>query len=144
MFILDSQLDQDCEIIGDYPLCRLLLLDDKQYPWVILVPRREGITEIFQLNEEDQLQLQRESTSVLAAMAHHYKADKMNVAALGNVVSQLHIHHIVRFRGDPSWPKPVWGVLPSVAYTLKERENCLSELRKLFSAGSLQLHTALD
>jgi diadenosine tetraphosphate (Ap4A) HIT family hydrolase len=139
MFKLHPQLEKDCEIIGDYPLCRLLLLNDRQYPWVILVPRREGIAESYQLNAQDQLQLQNESTSVLAAMSQHFNADKMNVAALGNVVPQLHIHHIARFKIDPAWPKPVWGVLPSVAYAADEIEKSLVDLRLLFSSGDISL-----
>jgi diadenosine tetraphosphate (Ap4A) HIT family hydrolase len=140
MFKLHPQLEKDCEIIGDYPLCRLLLLNDRQYPWVILVPRREGITESFQLNAQDQLQLQKESTNVLAAMAQHFNADKMNVAALGNVVPQLHVHHIARFKIDPVWPKPVWGVLPSVAYATDEIEKSLANLQQLFSSGDIPLN----
>ena len=139
MFNLHPQLEKDCEIIGDYPLCRLLLLNDRQYPWVILVPRREDITESFQLNIQDQLQLQKESTNVLAMLAKHFNADKMNVAALGNVVPQLHIHHIARFKNDPAWPKPVWGVLPSVAYAANEIEKSLADLRRLFSSGDILL-----
>ena len=139
MFKLHPQLEKDCEIVGDYPLCRLLLLNDRQYPWVILVPRREDITESFQLNIQDQLQLQKESTNVLAMMAKHFNADKMNVAALGNVVPQLHIHHIARFKNDPAWPKPVWGVLPSVAYSANEIEKSLADLRRLFSSGDIFL-----
>lgn len=139
MFTLHSQLEKDTEIIGDYPLCRLLLLNDRQYPWVILVPRRVNITESYQLNIQDQLQLQKESTHVLAMMAKHFNADKMNVAALGNVVPQLHIHHIARFKNDPAWPKPVWGVLPSVAYAANEIEKSLADLRLLFSSGDISL-----
>jgi len=135
MFTLHPQLDQDCEIIGDYPLSRLLLLNDRQYPWVILVPRRENISEIYQLTESDQLQLQKESSNVLAAMAKHFSADKMNVAALGNVVPQLHIHHIARFKDDPAWPKPVWGVLPAMAYTKAEIDRLQKDLHQLFFSG---------
>ena len=135
MFTLHPQLDQDCEIIGDYPLSRLLLLNDRQYPWVILVPRRENISEIYQLSESDQLQLQKESSNVLAAMAKHFSADKMNVAALGNVVPQLHIHHIARFKDDPAWPKPVWGVVPAKAYTKTEIDRLQKDLHQLFFSG---------
>jgi diadenosine tetraphosphate (Ap4A) HIT family hydrolase len=139
MFTLHPQLQKDCIIIGDYPLCRLLLLNDRQYPWLVLVPRRQDVSEVYQLSEDDQLQLQKESSSVLAAMAAHFKADKMNVAALGNVVPQLHIHHIARYQHDPAWPKPVWGVLPTVAYGEDELQKCLLELRELLSAGDFPL-----
>lgn len=139
MFKLHPQLDKDCEIIGDYPLCRLLLLNDSQYPWVVLVPRRDDIAEAYQLSTDDQLQLHHESTAVLALMSQHFSADKMNVAALGNVVPQLHVHHIARYKKDPAWPKPVWGVLPSVAYGGEEIEQRLTELRVLFSSGNFPL-----
>ncbi len=134
MFNLHAQLAKDCETIGDYPLCRLLLMNDRQFPWLILVPRKAQISEVYQLSVEDQQQLQRESCKVSAAIAEHFNADKINVAALGNVVPQLHIHHIVRYKHDPVWPKPVWGMLPSVAYEEDERKKCLAELRLLFSA----------
>lgn len=116
MFRLHPQLEQDCEQLGRFALCRLLLMRDANYPWCILVPEREGVGEIYQLSEEDQLQLARESVLLARTMATLFAADKMNVAALGNVVPQLHIHHIARRRDDPAWPAPVWGKLPARAY----------------------------
>ena len=116
MFELHPTLAADCFVLGDFPLCRLLLLNDSQYPWFILVPRREGIEEIYQLKESDQIQLNQESTLLAQSLAEEFKADKMNVAALGNVVPQLHIHHIARYKSDPTWPAPVWGKLPAIPY----------------------------
>lgn len=120
MFTLHPQLEQDCEQLGHFALCRLLLMRDANYPWCILVPEREGISEIYQLSETDQMQLVRESARLAQIMATLFAADKMNVAALGNVVPQLHIHHIARRRDDPAWPAPVWGKVPARAYASDE------------------------
>lgn len=117
MFSLDARLAQDAHVIGDFPLCRLLLSNDANYPWFILVPRRPDITEVFHLNDADRQVLWNE-TDTLAKLLHRgYGADKINIATLGNVVSQLHMHVIVRYRTDAAWPAPVWGKLPAVPYT---------------------------
>ncbi len=117
MFELHPQLANDCIALGDLPLSRVLLMNDANYPWVILVPRRDNIREIYQLSAEDQQELTRESAMVASTMARLFTADKMNVAALGNMVPQLHIHHIVRRNNDPAWPRPVWGAIPSLPYS---------------------------
>jgi diadenosine tetraphosphate (Ap4A) HIT family hydrolase len=114
MFTLHPRLEADCIALGDFPLSRLLLMNDTRYPWFILVPRHEDIQEIYQLPEEAQQQLQRESSLLGSHLMACFGGDKLNIAALGNLVSQLHIHHIVRYRDDEAWPGPVWGVgLPS-------------------------------
>ena len=89
MFTLDSRLQQDCLLVGDFPLCRLLLMNDASYPWFILVPRREEVSEIFQLDGADQRQLWQETSLLAEILKDTFAADKMNVATLGNVVSQL-------------------------------------------------------
>jgi diadenosine tetraphosphate (Ap4A) HIT family hydrolase len=109
MFRLHAQLEKDTVPIGDLALCRVLLMNNASYPWVILVPKREDVSEIFQLTAQDRQQLMVEMSEVSAALAAHYRADKMNVAALGNVVPQLHVHVIARYQDDPAWPRPVWG-----------------------------------
>ncbi|MBI5451570.1 MAG: HIT domain-containing protein [Gammaproteobacteria bacterium] len=116
MFILHPQLQQDCRVIGRFALCRLLVMKDANYPWFILVPQRDGISEIYQLADSDQQQLMRESTQLATALVRTFAPDKLNIAALGNVVPQLHVHHIVRYRNDPAWPSPVWGRLPALPY----------------------------
>lgn len=116
MFALDSRLEQDCLLIGDFPLCRLLLMNDSHYPWFILVPRREEVSELFQLDAADQRQLWHETTLLAETLKDTFAADKMNVATLGNVVSQLHMHVIVRRRDDAAWPAPVWGRHPAQTY----------------------------
>lgn len=129
MFTLDSRLQQDCLLVGDFPLSRLLLMNDAQYPWFILVPRREEVSELFQLDAQDQRQLWLETTLLAETLKDTFAADKMNVATLGNVVSQLHMHVIVRKRADAAWPAPVWGRHPAVAYTAEQVEALKQKLR---------------
>ncbi|MCY1412997.1 HIT domain protein [compost metagenome] len=116
MFTLDSRLQQDTLPIGDFALCRLLLSNDENYPWFILVPRRADISEVFELDAADQVLLWQETATLAGKLKQVFAADKMNVAALGNVVSQLHMHVIVRRHDDPAWPAPVWGKLPAKPY----------------------------
>ncbi|QVM90187.1 HIT domain-containing protein [Pseudomonas entomophila] len=122
MFTLDSRLQQDSLVLGDLPLCRLLLSKDANYPWFILVPRRADVSELFELDEADQRQLWEETTALAEALKDAFAADKMNIATLGNVVSQLHMHVIVRRHGDAAWPAPVWGKVPAVDYTPEQVE----------------------
>ncbi len=119
-FTLHPQLAADCHRLGDAPLCRLLLMNDAQYPWCILVPRRAEAREIYQLDLADQRQLLDESTTLGETLMRTFGGDKLNVAALGNVVPQLHLHHIVRRHGDPAWPAPVWGRHPAQPYAAEE------------------------
>jgi len=128
-FALHPRLAADTFVLGDFPLCRLLLMNDAQYPWCILVPRREGAREIYLLDERDQQQLLRESAQLSRAMMDAFSGHKLNVAALGNVVPQLHVHHIVRFPGDPAWPGPVWGRHPPRPYAPGERAAAGEALR---------------
>ena len=125
---LDSRLLNDSEVLGKFKLCHVLLMRDANYPWCILVPDREGITEVFELIAEEQVQLNKESAVLLKYLKEHFKADKMNVAALGNVVSQLHVHHIVRYKDDISWPSPVWGAHPAKQYTESDLKQRVAEL----------------
>lgn len=116
MFILDPRLQADTIPLGDFPLCQLLLMNEQTYPWFILVPRRAGIREIHHLSNVDQQQLWRESAQLAGWMEAVFKFDKLNLAALGNIVSQLHLHHVGRTVGDPAWPGPVWGHSSAVPY----------------------------
>ena len=134
MFVLAEQLQNDTLTIGDFPLCRLLLMNDRQYPWFILVPRREDVTEVFQLDLADRVQLMNESCWLAEALKDAFAADKINVAALGNMVSQLHIHHIARYREDPAWPAPVWGKLPAVPYTDEQLNERISRLKTVLTS----------
>ena len=143
MFALHTQLAKDCMTIGDLPLSRVLLMNDAQYPWLILVPRRDDIVELFQLSRIDQQQLLDEIAQVSAALAGHFRADKINVAALGNVVPQLHVHVIARFKTDVAWPKPVWGVKPAVAYSDAVLRDRIVEIEQLLLDAGLQPASAL-
>ena len=137
MFTLDPTLQNDCHEMGSFALCRLLLSNNKTYPWFILVPQREAVTEIHQLELTDRDQLWKESGLLSSWIEDVYAADKLNIAALGNVVSQLHVHHIARYRNDPAWPQPIWGVGESVPYTEKEVEALRKRVAQAF-AGELQ------
>ncbi len=134
MFELDPQLKKDTFIIGDFALSRVLLMNDARYPWVILVPRKTRVTEIYQLTPAEQQQFIAESSFVAKQLAELVNADKMNIAALGNVVSQLHIHHVARFYTDESWPAPIWGKGEAVSYTNQERDVMCNQLVASFSA----------
>lgn len=129
-FKLHPRLEADCISIMDLILCRLLLMNNSLYPWCILVPRRSGIRDIHELSDEDQVQLIRESSCLSGVMLTLFGGEKMNVAALGNMVPQLHLHHIVRRTDDPAWPGPVWGHEPPVSYSKKLLENIRDELQK--------------
>ena len=126
---LHPRLQKDCLLVGRFTLCRLLLMQDANYPWFILVPDREGISEIYQLSGEDQVQLLRESSRLSAVLVERFHADKLNIATLGNVVPQLHVHHVVRYRDDPAWPAPVWGHAPARPYTPEGLSVVLDTLR---------------
>ena len=134
MFTLDSRLQQDTVWSGDYPLCSLLLMNDAQYPWFILVPRREAVSELFQLDAPDQFQLWHETTELAVVLKDCFAADKMNVATLGNVVNQLHMHVIVRRRDDAAWPAPVWGRHPARGYSEEEIAAIRERLRLVLAA----------
>ena len=134
-FELDPQLARDCVVVGDFPVCRLLLMNDSQYPWFILVPRVQGVEEIYQLDEADQQQLLFESSYLAEMLQVLFSAEKMNVAALGNVVRQLHVHHVVRYSTDAAWPVPVWGKHPARPY----KDAALSDVMQKLKEGITDL-----
>jgi diadenosine tetraphosphate (Ap4A) HIT family hydrolase len=129
-FVLDERLVADTLEIGDLPLSRVLLMNDRRYPWVILVPRRAGLREWIDLPEEDGRQLWRESMQVCRVLRKLFGGDKLNVGALGNVVEQLHVHHLVRTREDPAWPGPVWGHSPAEAYASDQAQLAVERIRQ--------------
>ncbi|TFY95584.1 HIT domain-containing protein [Pseudomonas nabeulensis] len=134
MFALDQRLQQDTLTLGDFPLCRLLLSNDSNYPWFILVPRINAISEVFQLGVADQQTLWQETTALAQCLNEGFNADKMNIGALGNVVSQLHVHVIVRKRDDAAWPAPVWGKHPAKPYGEAQVAAIRARLRELLPA----------
>ena len=134
-FKLDYRLENDTVKLASWPLSEVLLMNDSQYSWVILVPRCEGATEVYQLTEDEQAQLLKESSFLGETLMVLYSGEKLNVAALGNVVSQLHLHHVVRFSSDKAWPGPVWGKYPVVPYA-DEALECQVKMLKKLSAKS--------
>lgn len=115
-FSLDPNLDNDTHEIGRMDLSRVLLMNDARFPWIILVPERAGLSELIDLAPADRIQMWDEIARTSEALKSMYGPDKLNVAALGNIVRQLHVHVIARFASDPAWPKPVWGSGAPVAY----------------------------
>ncbi len=127
---LHSTLEKDTISIGDLPLSRVLVIKDANYPWLLLVPRRADVIEIIDLNEVEQAQLMTEINRVARVLKEVTKPDKMNIAALGNVVPQLHVHIIARRTSDAAWPRPVWGVVPPLAHDPQEVEAFIAALRR--------------
>jgi diadenosine tetraphosphate (Ap4A) HIT family hydrolase len=117
---LDSRLARDAWPIGDLLLSQVLILNEARFPWVLLVPRRANVVELIDLEPADQVQLTTEIACVGGALRAITTCDKLNVAAIGNIVSQLHVHIVARWRNDVAWPKPVWGLLPPQAYETVE------------------------
>lgn len=115
-FSLDPRIDADSLAVADLPLSTLRLMRDANYPWLVLVPRRPGLAEIIDLDPAARLQLMTEIGSVSEALRASVPCDKLNVAALGNMVRQLHVHVIARRQGDAAWPRPVWGVASPKPY----------------------------
>ena len=138
MIELHPQLKKDCIQLGEFTLCSLLLLNDANYPWFILLPNRAGITEMHHLSEIDQQQLMTESMFFSQCLEQVFQADKLNIAALGNVVPQLHIHHIARFTTDACWPAPVWGAVSTIPYNEAQLKNIKKQLLNWFSTNTEQ------
>lgn len=136
-FVLHERLKQDCLMLGCFPLSRLLLMQDSRFPWCILVPARKDMRELHQLEWNDQVQLLRESNRLATCLTRIYQPDKLNIAAIGNLVPQLHLHHVVRYLGDIAWPAPVWGFGKPVPYSQAELEHHTGRLlASLEEAGS--------
>ncbi len=136
-FALDSRLADSCFFIADVDLCRVLLKNDKTWPWLVLVPRRDNIREIYDLAADDQMQLTREISRTAQTLKTLYNADKINIAAYGNMVPQLHIHVFARFKTDRAWPKPVWAVQHGeIPYTDLEKETEIEKFKNCF--GKIQ------
>lgn len=131
MSSIHSQLLNDSLVLGRFPLCHLLLVKDANYPWFILVPDRENISEVYQLSAADQQQLMVESSTLGQCLMTLLQGDKLNVAALGNMVPQLHVHVIVRYKTDAAWPGPVWGQVPAKAYSELELKKLTDQLQTI-------------
>lgn len=128
MFNLDPRLADDCRFVTQWPVSQVLLMDDQRYPWLVLVPTTSQVSEIFELSPSDQLGLWQEISALSAFMKARFQAHKINVGALGNVVSQLHIHVIARYPNDAAFPNPVWGVGKAQRYPQQKSETLIASL----------------
>jgi diadenosine tetraphosphate (Ap4A) HIT family hydrolase len=127
---LHPQLEGDTVAVGNMALSRVLVMNDSTYPWLILVPRRTGIIEIIDLEEAERTQLMSEISLAAQALKDITRCDKLNIAAIGNVVPQLHVHIVARRRDDPAWPKPVWGAAPPRPYESGQIVNFAQAIRQ--------------
>ncbi len=132
-FKLNKKLSNDSFFVCNFLLCKLLIINNANIPWFILVPRRYNISEIFQLSLIDRKQLESEVNELSLRLSKAFKADKMNIAALGNIVNQLHIHIIVRKKTDLYWPNSIWGKGNSVKYTFDRKEIIKSKVKNIIS-----------
>lgn len=137
-FTLDPAFIRDCHALGDLPLCRVLLMNDARYSWLVLIPRRSGAVEIIDLAPEERYRLMDEIAFAGEVLKAVVAPDKINVGALGNMVPQLHVHVIARFRSDPAWPGPVWGHSPGVAYPAHGLGVAMDRLLAPLRAGGLR------
>lgn len=137
-FQLHPDLQRDGILVGQFPLCLVLLINDSAYPWFVLVPQRMELRDAIDLAVADYDQLWAESRLFSQALRDLYEGDKLNIAALGNITPQLHVHHIVRFQGDPAWPGPIWGKQPLVPYS----DEAISEIRRRLATAGIDQYSA--
>lgn len=136
MFELHPQLKADTITLGYFDLSHILLMNNASVPWLILVPQIAELTEWYHLSEQEQRQLHDESMLLSRLLMQEFEGDKLNTGALGNLVPQLHLHHVVRFKTDPAWPAPVWGNLAANPYTRTQLDTQVSRLQTLLSDQS--------
>lgn len=137
LFKLDPRLAKETSWLGDFPLCRLLVHKEAMAPWFILVPRINNISELHHLETNEQIAFMQESGFVAKAIESEIKPDKINIAALGNIVNQLHIHHVPRFSSDFAWPHPIWGQTLNKQRTQKEQAMIIAFWQAYFSNNEL-------
>jgi len=130
-FQLDKRLESDTFWVGDMPLCKVLLMNVANFPWIILVPKVSDKSEIFELNPSDLEKYHKETNYLLQRMSKLYMADKMNIASLGNLVPQLHTHIIVRYKKDDAWPNPVWSYPEMIPYKTNKYQMEIDKIKKL-------------
>lgn len=128
MFELHPQLEADSHYVADLPLCQVRLENVRNFPWLILIPKQNNLTEVHQLLATQQTQLMLESSLCAQALQSCFSVDKINLGALGNIVSQLHWHVVGRRKTDDAWPNPVWGFANTDPYTPCEIEALTSQL----------------
>lgn len=128
-FELDARLAADTAVVADWKLCRVLLMDDARFPWLILVPRKPGLVELIDLDGNERLELTRETDRAMRLLRAAAPCDKLNAGALGNIVRQLHMHVVARRVGDAAWPGPVWGAGVPQRYEPAARNALVERLR---------------
>lgn len=138
-FLLDPRLAADTRFVQDLPLSRVLLMNDDRYPWLILVPRVAGISELHQLSGDDRSQLTEEVSAASACLSDIFDTDKINIGALGNIVSQLHVHVVARRKSDSAWPGPVWGQGTAVEYDQEDTGKLIQKIKKALGAATIRL-----
>ena len=131
MFTLNPKLEADTFFICDLKISRLLLMNDSNYPWLILVPRQDGLVELTDLSFEEQTEILREINLLGKILKENFAVEKLNIGALGNVVKQLHIHVIGRFQNDAAFPKPVWGAVAAKPYTENTAQDLIKKIKSL-------------
>jgi diadenosine tetraphosphate (Ap4A) HIT family hydrolase len=136
---LHPRLAADTVPVGDLALSRVLLANDANYPWLILVPRRPGLTELIDMDPNEQVQLLAEVDAAARALKSITECEKLNIAAIGNLVPQLHVHVVARRHTDAAWPKPVWGAVPPTAYNPTVRDGFIAAMRR-----ALQIERVCD
>ncbi|MGB0905908.1 MAG: HIT domain-containing protein [Maricaulaceae bacterium] len=139
-FELHPDLLRDGLHMGDFSLCHLRLINDANYPWFVLIPKRDGISDTIDLTPEDHAAMWEESRIFSQAIMAVFKGEKLNVAALGNMTPQLHLHHIVRYKADAAWPGPIWGKLPLKPYELTE----VAKIHKALTEGAIPNYTPTE
>lgn len=132
---LHPQLAKDTIEIGDLPLARTLLMNDANYPWLVLVPRRLDAVEIIDLDENQQVQLMNEIAMLARVLKDVTACHKLNIGAIGNLVPQLHVHLVARRRDDAAWPRPVWGTVVARSYERAERDRLVAAIRREVAFG---------
>ena len=132
-FDLHPNLKRDGIQIGQFPLCQVLLINDSNYPWFVLVPQLVNLRDCIDMTVEEHQTFVAESRAFSAGIMRAFGGDKLNVAALGNVTPQLHVHHIVRYTNDPAWPAPIWGKLPMQSYA----DQGILEVRKKIATANI-------
>ena len=130
-FVLHPRLQADTAFIAEWPLCRLLLMNDARYPWLLLVPRRADVVEMMDLATDDRAMLLHEMMRAGEILRGLPQVTKLNIGALGNMVPQLHVHIVGRHPGDPAWPGPVWGHSPATPYEAQNQDCLIGLVRSL-------------
>lgn len=136
MFELHPQLNADTFTVGYFELSQILLMNNASLPWLILVPQRANIREWHDLSKADQLQLHTESMLISELLMQEFNGDKLNTGALGNLVPQLHLHHVIRFKNDAAWPAPVWGNLAANPYTSELSKKRVDQMKQLIFSNN--------